>query len=116
MRAGRVMKTQVGKIWMYFFPRREYCKESLIKQSLGAEQAKSGEGEFEKVEEALFKEFPWDPASLVPSGLQGLEGVGMLMGPSSSTPSTPQALPMSTDGGLFKNLYKILSLSISLSL
>ena len=89
---------------MYFFPRREYSKETLVKQSIGAEEVKGGDGEaFDKMEDNLFSEFQWDPESLVPSSLGSNGQINMLMVPTCSSSSAAQSLPMPTpaEAGVF---------------
>ena len=103
IRCGRVVRAQVGQIWMYFFPRREYSKETLVKQSIGAEEVRGGDGEaFDKMEDNMFSEFQWDPESLVPSSLGSNGQINMLMVPTSSS-SAAQSLPMTTptEAGVF---------------
>ena len=88
---------------MYFFPRREFTKESLVTQSLGAQQQKSTDSaaDFEKVEDDIFKDFQWDPSSIVPAGLESVAQMSMLTAPASSSSTTSQPTITNTEGSSF---------------
>ena len=72
--AGRVIKSKVGGMPMFYFPRREYMRETLYKQALEGQKEKLGGDEsFNKMQDDQWG-FSWDPASLVPACLDMQEG------------------------------------------
>ena len=112
VRSGRVIKAMQGKLPMYFFPRREYSRESLVRQKLAAADKKVTDGdEIAKAQEDLFQDWQWDPSTLIPASLDSIgQGIPtpMLAGPSSAVMAPPVSMATKTSAG---SLY-LLSLEI----
>ena len=72
VRAGRIIRSMVNNMQLFFFPRYQYSKEHLYKQTLQASIAAEGGGleDVAKIQDEQFG-YNWDPSSLIPSGLLG---------------------------------------------
>ena len=77
IKAGRIIKSSVGGpsgMPLYFFPRREYTKESIFSQKVGGESGKGSAslGDLAEVAEDQLG-FSWDPSGLIGS----MDGLGI---------------------------------------
>ena len=105
---GRVIRAMQGKLPMFFFPRREYSRESLVRQKLAASDLKIGDADgVVKTQEDLCKDFQWDPANFIPSSLGSIGQSSMAIpmlgnleaAASSSSQASLIALPSPTSDG-----------------
>ena len=88
-REGRIIKTKIGGMVLYFFPQREYTRDHLFAQGLNADASKSSSG-LDGIAEAQDSQlgFTWDPEKLIPEGLQNSwTGAFPMDGPSCTSPS-----------------------------
>ena len=66
IRAGRVIRAGT----MFYFPRKLFTKATMVKQGLTAiEEKPAQESDLSSMQEAIVKDFQWDPATLIPDAL-----------------------------------------------
>ena len=72
VRCGRIIRSTVNNMQLFFFPRYEYTKSQLYRQRLQAGITEEGGGldEVSKIQDEQFG-YNWDPTSLIPTSLMG---------------------------------------------
>ena len=97
VRAGRIIRTQTpGSMPMFFFPRKEYSKDSVYKQMIGggSEKASSNLADLNLVEPDKLG-FHWDPKDIVGLNMEGMQPTDLFSkATSSATMSSSSASPV----------------------
>ena len=113
VRAGRVIRSGSGGMAMYYFPRKVFSKQTVVKQGMNSLEEKTPENNeaVEKMQNDLLRDFEWDPKELISAGLDSIQqGGGMDVAPSSSiTPSSSLGPPISLTSSHGAHLYLYLS-------
>ena len=79
---------------MFYFPRKVYSKATIVKQAMSTDEQRAPQDEHavKKMNEELFKDFEWDPTSLIPGQLSIGDVPASSMSSLTQTPSlTPSA-------------------------
>ena len=115
VRAGRVIKSGIGGLAMFYFPRKVFSKQTILKNQItaGEDKVPDDENAVEKFKDEMMKD-DWDPYTLVAAGLDSLgQGNSMdatamaslspmaSLGPTASLPpssSLPKFTPSATGG------------------
>ena len=86
---GRVIQAKSGHLDIFYFPRREFAREKLVKQELVGTSTQEAEGldVLDKIDDA-----DWEPGGLIADGLQELGFPGMPLPAASSTMAPPAPL------------------------
>ena len=91
LKAGRIIRGMAGKLEMFFFPRRQYAREKLVKQGLHS-RADKGTDDLASLDIVAENESDWDPSTLLATGL-GDVGLSLTAtGSSQSMPPPPLML------------------------
>ena len=98
IKCGRVIKGMAGKLEMFFFPRRQYAREKLVKQGLLGIGEKQTD-DIQNLDLVAEAESDWDPSTLVAQGLQDITLGGLALPSSSSQSLMPPPLTMPSPAG-----------------
>ena len=102
---------------MFFFPRKTFSKEIVMKQGMKTLEEKKPEDQqaVEKIQNDLLKDFHWDPTNLITAGLESIQqglgqphGLGDMAQSSCMTPTSSLGPPFSltpSQGALYLYLY-----------
>ena len=94
--AGRIIRSKVGHLDMYYFPRRQYKREKKSKNILQGIAEKVADDVKHLTNNETEFDVEWDPSSLIPTALE-TAGIGKLSLPAES--STSSAFPALTFPG-----------------
>ena len=97
VRAGRVIKSGAGGMAMFYFPRRVYSKQTVLKSKLSVGEDKLPENDqaVEKFKDDIMQD-SWDPYNLVAAGMDSIGASSGMpdVAPMSSLPPMASVSPM----------------------